>query len=140
MNAEFGTTLGPLTERDGNAPDLESAFVQLGLKEMRQDCPAWIEPYSTLPSTDPQTGSKAIPYSDGTLMPWNPPQGTLSATPVSYIQELLNIYLAPLPGHPDSGKKITKTFATNADVASYTEERVQAANQFYEAGFKGASA
>ena len=46
---------------------LESVFIQFGQSEMRQDCPGWIEPYATLPFTDPNTGSNAIPYSDGML-------------------------------------------------------------------------
>lgn len=128
LNAEFAAGLVPLTNRDANAPVLDSAFRQFGQKEIRQDCPRWIECYQTLPSADPNTLSDAIPYSDGTLTtPWAPPASTSSAPPVSYIQELLNIYVAPLPGSPDTGKKITRTFATNADVASYTEERIRAA-------------
>jgi hypothetical protein len=58
----------------------------------------------------------------------------MNVAPVSYIYELLNIYVGSLPGHPDSGRKITRTFATNAEVASYGEERVRAAMQFYAAG------
>jgi phospholipase C len=140
LNAEFGTRLASLTERDKNAPEIESAFIQFGQNGMRENCPAWIEPYKTLPSVDPKTGSNVIPYSDGTLTPWTVPASTMSAAPVSYIRELLNIYVAPLPGHPDSGKNITRSFATNADVASYAEERSQAADRFYEAHSKRAGA
>jgi hypothetical protein len=50
---------------------------------------------------------------------------------VSYTPELLEMYLRPLPGHPDSGKKITRPFATNADVLAYSEERVQAAEKYF---------
>jgi phospholipase C len=128
INAVSGPVIPPLTQRDANAPSLGSAFSQFGVDTMRQDCPTWITPYPTLPCTDPQTQSNAIPYSDGTLTAWTPPQGTQSAPPVSYI------YVAPLPGHPDSGKKITRNFPTNADVTSYIEERTQAAHSH----FKGA--
>jgi len=131
FNQEFNQKAQPLTERDKNAPELQSAFVQFGRDTQRKDCPERIEPYAHLPSIDPHTKSDAIPYSDGTLTDWTPRPGTLDAPPVAYIQELLNMYVAPLPGHPDSGKKITRTFATNAEVASYTEERVQAADKFY---------
>jgi hypothetical protein len=56
----------------------------------------------------------------------------LNVVPVSYIYELLNIYVGSLPGHPDSGRKITRTFATNAEVAGYSEERIRAAMRFYQ--------
>jgi len=127
------TPIQPLTQRDATAPSLESAFAQFGQSTMRLDCPDWITPYPTLPCTDPSTGSNAIPYSDGTLTPWSPPSSTSSAKPVAYILEFLNIYVAPLPGHPDSGKPITRSFATNGDVTNYTQERTQAARQFYQA-------
>jgi phospholipase C len=134
FNSEFDQRAQPLTERDKDAPKLQSAFNRFGTDTQRQDCPEWIEPYAHLPSIDPNTNSDAIPYSDGTLTEWTPPSSTLEAAPVAYIQELLDMYVAPLPGHPDSGKEITRTFATNAEVASYTEERVHAADQFYASG------
>jgi phospholipase C len=129
MNSEFNQTFPPLTQRDATAPSLAAAFSQFGLSEMRANCPMMLS-YATLPSTDPSTGSNAVPYSGGTLVPWTPPTGTMSAPPVRYIKEVMNIYVAPLPGDSDSGKPITQEFATNADVAAYTERRVKAANQF----------
>ncbi len=131
LNAEFGTGLGYLTQRDANAPRLDSAFGQFGRNDMRKDCPERIEPYQFLPSPDPTTGTNAIPYSLGTLTAWNPPTATRNATPVSYMQELLNIYVAALPGHPDSGTNVPRNFATNADVDGYIEERRRAAEKFY---------
>jgi phospholipase C len=131
MNAQFGTDIAPLTERDANAPSLGASFSQFGQETMRGDCPTWIEPYATLPSTDPATGSNEIPYADGTLSVWTPPPGSEDAPPVSYVNELMNIYVAPLPGHTDSAKPITRQFATNAEVAQYTAERVQAADRLY---------
>ena len=94
---------------------------------MRTDCPSWIIPYPTLPCTDPSTGSNAIPYSEGKLTAWMPPAGTDAAAPVDYINELMNIYVSPLPGHADSGKMVTRTFATNAEVMEYIKERMEAA-------------
>jgi phospholipase C len=132
------TPIQPLTQRDATAPSLESAFAQFGQSAMRLDCPDWITPYPTLPCVDPSTGSNAIPYSDGTLTPWSPPDSTSSAKPVAYILEFLNIYVAPLPGHPDSGKTITRSFATNGDVTNYTQERTLAARQFYQASAQSA--
>lgn len=133
MSGHSRARVTPLTDRDANAPPLDSAFEQFGRHSMRQDCPVRITPYPTLPSTDPSTGSNAIPYSDGTLMGWTAPASTPAAPPVTYIRELLNMYVAPLPGSPESGRKITRTFATNAEVASYTEQRLQAAQRFHAA-------
>jgi phospholipase C len=127
FNVVHGTKSEYLTQRDANAPRLDSAFSQFGQGIMRQDCPGWIEPYTILPSVDPHTNSNDIPYREGQLTAWNPPPKMDEAPPVPYILELLNMYVRPLPGHPDSGKEITQNFATNADVIKYTNERVQAA-------------
>lgn len=132
LNTVFKTNASYLTQRDANAPQLDTAFALFGQQIMREDCPAWIQPYSTLPSTDPQTNSNTIPYNDGTLTAWNPPPGAEAAPPVPYISEVLNIYLCSLPGHPDSGKKITREFVTNADAIKYTRERLLAADQFHK--------
>jgi hypothetical protein len=40
--------------------------------------------------------------------------------------ELAKQYLTFLPGHPDSGKPITRDFATYADLIEYREERRKA--------------
>jgi phospholipase C len=140
MNAEFGTDFAHLTQRDASAPPLDAAFARFGQSTMRQDCPEQIPPYPTLPSTDPHTHSDAIPYSDGTLTVWTPPSGTETAPPVPYVQELLNIYVAPLPGHADSGKPVARDFATNAEVADYVAERRAAADRFYRTHGEGADA
>jgi phospholipase C len=132
MNTLYGTGASYLTSRDASAPSLEAAFTQFGQNTMRTDCPDWIEPYATLPTTDPHTGSNAIPYSDGTLTPWSPPAGTDAAPPVPYINELMNIYLSPLPGHEDSGKLVTRQFATNYEASQYIEERERAADVYYQ--------
>jgi phospholipase C len=127
MNANYGTSAAYLTSRDASAPSLDSAFSQFGQSAMRTDCPGWITPYPTLPCVDPATGSNAIPYCEGKLTAWTPPAGTDAAPPVDYINELMNIYVSPLPGHPDSGKTVTRTFSTNAEVTAYIKERMEAA-------------
>jgi phospholipase C len=127
MNANYGTSAAYLTSRDASAPSLDSVFSQFGQSTMRTDCPGWITPYPTLPCTDPATGSDAIPYNEGNLTAWTPPAGTDAAPPVDYINELMNIYVSPLPGHPDSGKMVTRTFPTNAEVMEYIKERMEAA-------------
>lgn len=117
-----------LTDRDKTAPSLDSAFRQFGLEAMRK-CSPWICSYDTLPTIDPSTNSDKIPYSDGTLTDWDPPRGTEACSPVHYTRELLNTYVAPLPGHADSGQRITRDFATNADVVKYVEERINAGDR-----------
>jgi phospholipase C len=131
MNANYGTNASCLTSRDGSAPPLDSVFSQFGQSTMRTDCPDWMAPYPTLPCNDPATGSNEVPYSDGTLTQWIPPPDILSAPPVPYINELLNIYAGPLPGHPDSDQKITRDFATIGEVNEYVEERQQAAEAYW---------
>lgn len=127
MNKQYGTNASNLTDRDQNAPSLESAFFDFGLDTMRTDCPEWLSHYTKLPCKNPQTDSDRIPYSDGMLTTWEPPSGNDDCQPVSYINELMNIYVRGLPGHPDSGKKITRQFATNSEVKRYLNERRQAA-------------
>lgn len=127
MNSIYGTDTGYLTSRDANAPSLDSVFIHYGQTEKRTDCPASIEGYATLPVADPHTNSDAIAHEDGTLKRWAPPAGTESAPPVRYINELLDIYVSALPGHPDTGKRVTRDFATNAEVNAYITEREQAA-------------
>ena len=138
MNEIYQTSAPYLTSRDANAPSLDSVFSQFGLSSMRTDCPEKLLSYATLPCADPETCSNAIPYSDGTLKAWTPPFGTDATTPVPYINELMNIYVSPLPGHEDSGKKIVRHFATNADVAKYLEERKMAADLYYQSKNTGA--
>ena len=136
MNSLYNTSAEPLTQRDATAPLLDSVFDQFGQAVMREDCPHRIGPWETLPTPDPLTGSTALPYSDGTLSVWTPPAGTAQAKPVEYINEYLNMYISPLPGHADSGKKITRVFATNAEVDEYKQERKAAADVYYTANLK----
>ena len=42
-------------------------------------------------------------------------------------------YLAPLPGHADSGKPLKRAFATVAEMRAYAEERRQAALAYIKA-------
>lgn len=113
-----------LTQRDANAPSLEQVFAKYGSETMR-DCPTHLETTKTMPG--PYGNIYELPYGDGKLdQAISLTQAMLDAAPVSYIQELVNIYLRRLPGHPDSGAKITRAFQTNAEVLAYTKERLQA--------------
>ena len=46
---------------------------------------------------------------------------------MDFARQYCNYY----PGHPDSGKPFTKTFATHRDLISYMQERRRAARAFY---------
>lgn len=130
MNRRFNSEAAYLTFRDASAPSLDAAFTQFGVATMRTDCPETIQAHTSLPCVDPNTGSRVIPYFDGTLSPWKSPPNMTSAPPVPYIQELLNIYIGSFPGHADSGKRIDRTFETNAEVDAYIAEREAAATKY----------
>jgi len=84
---------------------IDSAFIQFGQNDMRQDCPAWIEPYPTLPCHRSEHRQQRDSIQRWQTQAVVRSGGTLSAAPVSYVQELLNIYVSPLPGHPDSANQ-----------------------------------
>ena len=51
--------------------------------------------------------------------------------PASYAVDLAKEYFALLPGHPDSGKPVTRNFSTKAALGKYTQERREAALAYY---------
>src|SRR5262245_20545838 len=51
----------------------------------------------------------------------------LAAPPAPHIVKVTKKYLSGLPGHPDSGKPITRTFATIGELRAYAKERRDAA-------------
>jgi hypothetical protein len=51
--------------------------------------------------------------------------------PVPYTVDIAKGYAAILPGHPDSGKPITREFPTRAALLGYMQERRQAALRHY---------
>jgi hypothetical protein len=72
--------LPALTQRDANAPSLDSLFAELGLSRPRTDCPASIASYP------------GFPYADGSLAtPYVPPAGMKSAPP-PYMAQLAKSY------------------------------------------------
>ena len=46
---------------------------------------------------------------------------------------MTRVYLAPLPGHPDSGKPLTRSFATVGEMRAYAKERREAALAYIRA-------
>jgi phospholipase C len=109
-----------LTERDLKAPSIAPAFdyANFGLTEMRTDCPSNLPLYIGTSSTPVITKAQitSVPTSE-----------ELAAPPAPHICKITKKYLAGLPGHPDSGKPITRTFATVGELRAYAKQRRDAA-------------
>jgi phospholipase C len=111
-----------LTERDLNARSIAGVFdyANCGLPEMRDDCPREMPLYVGTKETPVVTEEQIL----GNIGP-TPEQ--LAATPAPHILGLTKQSLMGLPGHPDSGKPITRDFATVAELRAYAKERRDAA-------------
>jgi phospholipase C len=111
-----------LTQRDLNAPSIAPVFdyANFGLTEMRTDCPSNIPLY---------TGTYLTPIvtEEQIKIDSTPTPEQLAAPPAPHIVKVTKKYLAGLPGHPDSGKPITRTFATVGELRAYAKERRDAA-------------
>ncbi|HEV7878859.1 MAG TPA: alkaline phosphatase family protein [Bradyrhizobium sp.] len=110
-----------LTQRDLTAPSIAPVFdySQFGVSTMRTDCPSNIPGY-TNSAVYPNTISCSELMSDPT-----PEQ--LAAVPAPHLVKMTRKYLGPLPGHPDSGKPLTRSFATVGEMRAYSKERMDAA-------------
>ncbi|WP_293403640.1 alkaline phosphatase family protein [Polaromonas sp.] len=60
-----------------------------------------------------------------------PKLSTEDQPPMKFVVDLAKQYAEVLPGHPDSGKPITREFPTKAALAAYTRERYHAALAHY---------
>lgn len=111
-----------LTQRDQTAPSIAPVFdyAHFGLDEMRTDCPSNISLYTGTVSTPVITAAEITGDSAPTLE-------QLAAPPAPHIEKVTKKYLLGLPGHPDSGKPITRTFATVGALRAYAKERRDAA-------------
>jgi len=111
-----------LTQRDLNAPSIAPVFdyANFGLTEMRTDCPSNLPLYAGTSSTSVITEAQITGDCEPT-----PEQ--LAAPPAPHICKITKKYLAGLPGHPDSGKPITRTFATVGELRAYAKQRRDAA-------------
>jgi len=112
-----------LSQRDLYAPSIEKAFYYFGCQEMRTDCPQYIEGYPYIGGGNICNPASANFYS-GKQSLLAPPQ---------YLVNLTKKYLQGLPGHPDSGGIINKTFETYAAMNDYSNERIEAADKYYAA-------
>jgi phospholipase C len=111
-----------LTQRDLNAPSIAPVFdyANFGLTEMRTDCPSNLPLYAGTSSTSVITEAQITGDCEPT-----PEQ--LAAPPAPHICKITKKYLAGLPGHPDSGKPIIRTFATVGELRAYAKQRRDAA-------------
>ncbi len=57
----------------------------------------------------------------------HPTAEQLAAAPAPHLVKMTRKYLGPLPGHPDSGKPLTRSFATVGEMEAYSKERMDAA-------------
>ena len=113
-----------LTHRDEYAPSIAPVFDydQFGSQTQRTDCPSNVQGYPQGGITCAQLASFAPP---------TPEQ--LAAKPAPHIVKMTRQYLRPLPGHPDSGKPITRDFATVGEMRAYAKERMDAAQAYLKA-------
>ena len=118
-----GTDPYSLTQRDLNAPSIAPVFdySQFGASAIRNDCPSNIPGY-----TNSAMYPKTIACSELTSGT-QPTLEQLAAVPPPYLVKMTRKYLGPLPGHPDSGKPLTRDFATVGEMRAYSKERMDAA-------------
>lgn len=112
-----------LTRRDQNAPSIAPVFdySQFGASAIRNDCPSNIQGYANS-TMYPHTISCSELTSDTQLT-----LEQLAAAPAPHLVKITRQYLGPLPGHPDSGKPLTRDFATVGEMRAYSKERMDAA-------------
>jgi hypothetical protein len=116
-----------LTERDLHANGFAKLFTR---DSPRTDCPQVIEGYGptfgVCPSPSQGLELKDAVTEDAVNYANQPPE--------PYRVDIAKEYAEILPGHPDSGKPITREFPTNAALAKYVQERNQAALLYYAKG------
>ncbi len=112
-----------LTLRDRSAPSIAPVFDydQFGCQEARTDCPSDIEGYSGLDICSQFMGGST------------PDAAALAAPPAPYMERMTRKYISPLPGHPDSGKRLTRSFTTVGEMRAYANERRAAALAYIRA-------
>lgn len=104
-----------LTQRDLNAPSIASAFHYFGANAARTDV-AKLKPARPIPGVTVA-----------------PTEAQLAAKPSPLIDKMSRQYLAALPGHADSGKPVTRPFASVSDMRAYAKERSDAAQAYIAA-------
>lgn len=108
-----------LTDRDAKATSIANVFWAFGCETARTDCPKKIDGYAGIGGGDIDDPQAFVPTAE-----------QLQQAPLPHLVTVAKEYTGGLPGHPDSGKPITRTFATNADLIAYTKERTAAAIKY----------
>ncbi len=111
-----------LTQRDAKANSIAGVFNAHGSPAMRTDCPSSVVGYA-----DFGGGNIDDPNA------FKPTQEHLQQAPLAYMISLAKEYLGGLPGHADSAKPMKGTFANNAELIDYANERVEAAKKYFAA-------
>lgn len=108
-----------LTQRDRAAPSFapEFDYTRFGVATARTDCPTTLPNYGLGVCAALQSDTAATAEQ-------------LAAPPTPHMVELTRQYLAPLPGHPDSGRPVTRPFATVGEMRAYAQERREAARRW----------
>jgi phospholipase C len=109
-----------LTSRDRMATSIDCVFENFGSAKMRRNC---IKHLATYPHTT---------YSGGIKEKLVATEEQLAAPPIPYQEEIAMEYIRSLPGHPDSGKFVSKNFATIGEMLAYIDERRKAAKAHYD--------
>ena len=112
-----------LTQRDLNACSIAPVFcyAQFGRETARTDCPTSIRGYG---------GSDACAQF---LADIKPDAAELAAPPAPHVEGITRKYISPLPGHPDSGKPLRRSFKTVGEMLAYVDERRAAALAYIKA-------
>jgi len=116
-----------LTRRDASANSIAAS--PFWLNEASAACPTMIDTY---------TGTDINGYY---IAPWGtclsvdpedlcPPSNMLEMKPSETAMHFARGYLYFYPGHPDSGKPLTKEFKTNMELLEYMDERKEAARKY----------
>ncbi len=111
-----------LTQRDRFANSMQLVFDIYGRDSVRQDCIPSLETY------------KGYTYDEGICIPIIATDEQLAVPPISYLEKITKEYIGGLPGHADSGKPITRSFATVGEMRAYVEERRNAAKVYHKSG------
>jgi hypothetical protein len=97
------------------APSIASAFHYFGANAARTDV-AKLKPARPIPGVTVA-----------------PTAAQLAAKPSPLIDKMSRQYLAALPGHADSGKPVTRPFASVSEMRAYAKERSDAAQAYIAA-------
>jgi phospholipase C len=110
-----------LSSRDATATSIAAAFNQFGQATARTDFPISLKGYEGYIWYDGLENGPGPITADEAALP-----------PMPHLVEAAKMYVSGLPGDADSGKPITREFATVTDLNNYVLGREQAARAYYQ--------